>query len=151
MVTDIDQQLEHEIEYAQHQFPESMREKLARQGHRQDMLCQLLEAIVSVATYDTTAEEAYSAFLDAAYSEPYSTQDIIASAMDWYEQRDPISFQAVEEGFGLFLDTLALECSHDPYESEVSSEVQRKYQDQCGNKKPICKKECQARTLQRRV
>ena len=46
--------------------------------------------------------------------------------MDWYEQRDPISFPAVEEGFGQFLDTLVQECSHDPYESEDPSVVKKK-------------------------
>ena len=81
VVTAFDQEMQQEREYAMHQFPESLREKLARQGHRQEMLCQLLEAIVFVANYDTTAEEAYTTFLDAAYSEPHPTQDIIASAM----------------------------------------------------------------------
>ena len=55
--------------------------------------------------------------------------------MDWYEQRDPISFPAAEDGFGQFLDTLVHECSHDPYEPEDPLTSTRKEQAQ-STKKP---------------
>ena len=91
------------------QYPESLRDRLARQGTCDDGLGQLFEAIIGAVNYDTTADEVYTAFLDAAYSEQCLTQDVIATAMQWYENREPISTAQAEDGFGQFLDTLAKE------------------------------------------
>ena len=91
VVSHEDLQWQRETELLRHQFAESLRDRLARQGTSEDGLCQLFEAIIVAANYDTTADEVYSAFLDAAYSELRLTQDVIATAMHWYVEREPIS------------------------------------------------------------
>ena len=117
-------QLRQEAELSRHQFPETIRERLIKQGTKQKGLCQLFEAIIAAANYDTTADEVYSTFLDAAYSEPQLTQDVIASAIYWYNQREPICFAQAEDGFGQFLDTLIKECDTNPFQP----------QEQCSSK-----------------
>ena len=80
-----------EDELLRYQYPETSRERQARQGSFDQGLAQLYESIIEAVQYDTTVDEIYSAFLDATYSEDRSTQDIVATAMHWYDQRDPLS------------------------------------------------------------
>ena len=76
-------------------------------------LAQLYEAIIAAVQYDTTEDEIYNAFLEATYSEERAVQDIVATAMQWYDQRDPISDPKAEDGFGHFLNTIATEAASD--------------------------------------
>ena len=60
VVTAMDTQQQQELEYSKHQFLETARDRLARQGQKHEILCQHFETILAAANYDTTEDEVFS-------------------------------------------------------------------------------------------